>query len=61
MTEQKDSYETELREYEKAHAVWMNTSIFDPLKVRIEVAMRLEVARTAYVLAVHRCTNWRTS
>lgn len=60
MKEQKGSYEIELREYEKAHAVYMNTSIFDPLNVRVRVAMRLEAARTAYVLAVHRCAKWRT-
>ena len=59
--EQKDGCEKKLREYEKALADWVNTSLFDPLEAQIEVAMRLEAARTEYVLAVQRCTNWRTS
>ena len=61
MKEQKGSYELELREYEKALAVYINMSVFDPPNVQVRAAMRLEAARTAYVLAVHRCTKWRTS
>ena len=47
----KMSYEIELRAYEAAHKVWMNTSIFQPKEVRESVRIALDVASANYKLA----------
>ena len=40
-----------LREYEAAHKVWMNTSIFQPATVREEVTRSKNEARAKYEAA----------
>lgn len=42
-------HEKALREYEKAHEVWMQTSIFDPLAKRVRAAWELYKTREKYV------------
>ncbi len=41
-----------LREYEAAHRVWMNTSIFDAPATRDAAKRNLDTARANYVAAV---------
>lgn len=44
-------YTAELREYETAHAVWMKTSIFDPVQIQQDARRKLDAAREKYVAA----------